>query len=816
MVASTSRTDLVNQMKVTDPEMFHSMVKMHLSFLLDLHTDECDCSFVTEKQDKQNKMKKAFTPMKKKSVKGVMDGMPLTTEGVCQVYQIIEYLGRKHNITCEGIFRKHGNLKKQQALKERLNKSVALNLDEDEFSVHECAGVLKNFLAALPEPLLTDAYYRAHCQVPGLCKDTMTEKEKEAGQEKRIAALQLLFQLIPEVNYSLLKELLILLNKVSQHHEQNKMNARNLGTIFSTHIICPKKMSPEELQSKHQLLADAAAFMIENADKVFDLPDRLLVDIDVHLQKKRNNMFLTPKPQARKPGVSLGVCKEGSPIVNTVFSFVDREASKSQSNATDEALAALYAHVQSMPESAQKRRLVEKLNSANGTGTPDVATSGSVRTVGRRQRRKTGDGFINMLTPRRKRTTHGSYNLRQASSHLAATNMSLQVPASETQPTSTIHKTPRTRSSPALLSPRARLPTPPHFLQPGSPLCPVPSTDCLSPNFPVSTPISQTSDVVAVDEVDTPGQDSTRNSDEQSSDSSSDNLVYDEVCVMSTGEHDGSFIAPPLPPRTPAPILPPSRTPAASADITTAGPSPLSNMSQKLSGRMLEAAMTPRSRLPVMVCSVSQLEKWNNIVDHSSPALKEKPSNDEELQNDDSDAYTKRKDSCRTRSLSSDFKHYLATQGIEVAASDTSSLEDSTFSETDEKDASYSTDVRRLLKQGDIMSPSMQAIMDGASPSAYSRKNDDFARPPCRKSPRLSSTSSMGSESSRSTIKADNCSQQDLGDSFDENQDPNCTPGVISGVKSRKRRSLTEIGSVSTINITSAAKSNNIFFETDL
>ena len=41
---------------------------------------------------------------------------------IFQVYQIIEYLGRKHNITCEGIFRKHGNLKKQQALKERLNK----------------------------------------------------------------------------------------------------------------------------------------------------------------------------------------------------------------------------------------------------------------------------------------------------------------------------------------------------------------------------------------------------------------------------------------------------------------------------------------------------------------------------------------------------------------------------------------------------------------------------------------------------------------------------------------------------------------------
>ena len=33
-----------------------------------------------------------------------------------QVYQIIEFLGRPHNITTEGIFRKHGNLKKQQVI----------------------------------------------------------------------------------------------------------------------------------------------------------------------------------------------------------------------------------------------------------------------------------------------------------------------------------------------------------------------------------------------------------------------------------------------------------------------------------------------------------------------------------------------------------------------------------------------------------------------------------------------------------------------------------------------------------------------------
>ena len=87
-----------------------------------------------------------------------------------------------------------------------------------------------------------------------------------------------------------------------------------------------------------------------------------------------------------------------------------------------------------MPESAQKRKLVTKLNQANGKGTPDVATSGSVRTVGRRHRRKSGDGLINLLTPRRKRPTHGSYNFRLPEStqpeaqHCFRRQISLQPP----------------------------------------------------------------------------------------------------------------------------------------------------------------------------------------------------------------------------------------------------------------------------------------------------------------------------------------------------------------------------------------------------
>jgi hypothetical protein len=41
--------------------------------------------------------------------KGVMEGLPLTMEGVCQIYQLIHFLGRTtDHLRVEGLFRKHG------------------------------------------------------------------------------------------------------------------------------------------------------------------------------------------------------------------------------------------------------------------------------------------------------------------------------------------------------------------------------------------------------------------------------------------------------------------------------------------------------------------------------------------------------------------------------------------------------------------------------------------------------------------------------------------------------------------------------------
>lgn len=71
-------------------------------------------------------------------------------------------------ITQEGIFRRTGALTRQQELKTSLYQGSPLNLEDAQYNVHDCASVLKNYLADLPEPLLTDLHYPAHCQIAGM------------------------------------------------------------------------------------------------------------------------------------------------------------------------------------------------------------------------------------------------------------------------------------------------------------------------------------------------------------------------------------------------------------------------------------------------------------------------------------------------------------------------------------------------------------------------------------------------------------------------------------------------------------------------
>ena len=100
-----------------------------------------------------------------------------------------------------------------------------------------------------------------------------------------------------------------------------------------------------------------------------------------------------------------------SPVVNTIFSFVDRQRTKevTSESTTDTALAELYAQVQAMPESAQKKRLITKLNHANGYGTPKILKPFSSKSH-HANVTETLENFKSWITPRNHRKTSSTIN----------------------------------------------------------------------------------------------------------------------------------------------------------------------------------------------------------------------------------------------------------------------------------------------------------------------------------------------------------------------------------------------------------------------
>lgn len=193
----------------------------------------------------------------------------------------------------------------------------------------------------------------------------LTEKQRPTQESRLLTALQLILLLLPLENKLLLKDLLELLHLTASYEAKNKMSADSLATLFTPHLLCPRKLSPEILHINSQTLSGIVSFMISKSPNLFELPLNLAVDIKAYYTERERRKALSPQKLINE-SISDNVA------ANTVFSFVDHErtAKENQSNPTETALAQLYAHIQSLPESSKKRKLVKQFNKENGHGTP--------------------------------------------------------------------------------------------------------------------------------------------------------------------------------------------------------------------------------------------------------------------------------------------------------------------------------------------------------------------------------------------------------------------------------------------------------------
>ena len=136
-------------------------------------------------------------------------------------------------------------------------------------TVHDVAGLLKQFLRELPEPLLTHRLYSA-----------FVKAYKLPGPRQRSEALLLLCLDLPESHLHTLKFLMRLLRDVA-NSETSRMTVFNLAAIFTPNILKPIVdvdniiTSDVELEN-HATCVSVVEFLIENCDQIGTVPNHVL------------------------------------------------------------------------------------------------------------------------------------------------------------------------------------------------------------------------------------------------------------------------------------------------------------------------------------------------------------------------------------------------------------------------------------------------------------------------------------------------------------------------------------------------------------
>ncbi|KAG9260119.1 rho GTPase-activating protein 19 [Astyanax mexicanus] len=296
----------------------------------------------------------------KRKEKGVVFGAPLTEEGIAQIYQLIEYLGK--NLHVEGLFRVPGNSIRQQALREMLNAGADIDLETGDYHPHDVATLLKTFLGELPEPLLTHRHYHAHLKIAEMTLfDEKGNKTSVPHKERQIEALQLLFMLLPPANRSLLKLLLDLLYQTAKKQDKNKMSAHNLAIMFAPHIIWPKNVTASNLQDNLHKLNSGISFLIKHSQKLFRAPS--------YIKDHARMLFTGSRTPQSKDDMELcsgTVSRTRLPSKRSSDEH-DGGGQQQQQHHTQDALRDLFNHVTNMPESAKKKKLIRQFNKQ---GTP--------------------------------------------------------------------------------------------------------------------------------------------------------------------------------------------------------------------------------------------------------------------------------------------------------------------------------------------------------------------------------------------------------------------------------------------------------------
>ncbi|KAM8903797.1 rho GTPase-activating protein 6-like isoform 2-T2 [Spinachia spinachia] len=223
---------------------------------------------ITDLDDNQSRLLEALqlslpaeTPNKKEkhrdkrlSLNPIYRQVPRVVDSCCQHIE-------KYGLQTVGIFRVGSSKKRVRQLREEFDRGIDVQLDED-YSVHDVAALLKEFLRDMPDPLLTKELYTAFI-------NTTLFRDPDEQQ----AVTQLLVYLLPACNSDTLHRLLEFLSTVAAHaHDRqdkerqevtgNKMTSLNLATIFGPNLLHKQKSSDKEFSVQSSARAEESTAVI--------------------------------------------------------------------------------------------------------------------------------------------------------------------------------------------------------------------------------------------------------------------------------------------------------------------------------------------------------------------------------------------------------------------------------------------------------------------------------------------------------------------------------------------------------------------------
>jgi len=88
------------------------------------------------------------------------------------------------------------------------------------------------------------------------------KKESNNNSQRLLRALQLLLLLLPFDNLVLLKDIIKLLHFTAKHSDKNRMPPDNLATLFTGHLIVPRKVYSSALMLLNYTLLPISAFIV--------------------------------------------------------------------------------------------------------------------------------------------------------------------------------------------------------------------------------------------------------------------------------------------------------------------------------------------------------------------------------------------------------------------------------------------------------------------------------------------------------------------------------------------------------------------------